>query len=187
MEAALAEFAERGYEAAAMGRIARASGVTRTVLYDHFASKHELFVTLLREQHETLLRHLQAEIETSGSMRERIRGTFDAFFAFAESAPLAWQLLFPEHPPLDREVAADHRRCRSASNRLLAESLAPDARRAGIDPGSEVGVAVFALHQEALHGAVRWWRAHPGVSRAELVEAAMLALWTGLGGAVERR
>ena len=165
-----------------MGRIAAAAGVSRTVLYDHFESKRALFGALIRDQHATLLAHLRATIATDAPMETRIRATIDAFFAFAEEEPLAWRLLFPEHPPLDGDVADDHRRCRAESNRLFASLLAPDARRAGIDPGSRLGAAIFALHQEALHGAVRWWRAHPSVLRAEMTDAAMAALWTGLGG-----
>jgi AcrR family transcriptional regulator len=184
--AALREFAEKGYEATAMGRIAAAAGVTRTVLYDHFPSKRALFCELVRVHHTRLLAHLRDTIARDAPMEERIRATIDAFFAFAENEPLAWRLLFPDHPPLDPEVLEDHRRCRAESNRLFAQLLAPDARRAGIDPGSRVGAAIFALHQAALHGGVNWWRAHPTVERAELVDATMAALWTGLGG-MERR
>ena len=186
VDAALAEFADRGYEAASMGRIAAASGISRTVLYDHFPSKRALFGTLLRDQHTTLLAHLEATIATDAPMEQRIRATIDAFFAFAENEPLAWKLLFPDHPPVDADVAEDHRRSRTQSNRLFAQLLAPDARRAGLDPGSRIGAAVFALHQEALHGGVRWWQAHPAVKRSELVDAAMAALWTGLGGMSRR-
>jgi AcrR family transcriptional regulator len=181
VDAALREFAERGYEAASMGRIAAAAGVTRTVLYDHFPSKHALFVELLGFWQRALLSHLEVALGGSGSMRSRMRGTFDAFFAFAEEHPVAWRVLSPEHPPLDPAAAAEMRRCRGESNRLLASLLVADARRAGIDPESAVGRAVFAMHQEALHGAVRWWRGHPEVPRDELVEAAMATLWSGLG------
>jgi AcrR family transcriptional regulator len=184
VRAALEEFAGLGYEGASMGRIASAAGISRTVLYDHFSSKHALFLTLLDDHHATLLAHMRETIASDGSMQARIRATMDAFFAFAEDEPLAWGLLFPDNPPLDPEVLADHRRCRAESNRLLAALLAPDARRAGIDPGSPVGRAVFAIHLEALHGAVRWWHAHPRVPRADVTEAAMTALWTGLGGGV---
>jgi AcrR family transcriptional regulator len=182
-DAALREFASRGYESASMGRIAAAAGVSRTVLYDHFPSKHALFVEVLSSQHDILLEHLSAPIASQGPMRERLQGTFDAFFAFAEERPLAFRLLFPDHPPVDPAVAAEYRRRRELSNRLLSELLVADARRAGIETGSRVGRAVFVMHQEALQGAARWWQSHPDVSRPELVEAAMAALWTGLGAA----
>jgi AcrR family transcriptional regulator len=185
VDAALAEFARRGYEAASIGRIAAAAGITRSVLYDHFPSKHELFVELLRTQHTDLVDFMRMQIASDAPMRERMRATFDAFFAFAQERPQAWQLLFPSHPPVDPAVVSEYRRCRSESNRLLAESLAADARRTGVDPDSNVGRAIFAIHIEALHGAARWWHSHPDVSREEIVQAVMAALWTGMG-AVDR-
>lgn len=181
--AALREFAQRGYEPASMGQIAAAAGVSRTVLYDHFPSKHALFVEVLSSEHDALLDHLSEPIASEAPMRERIRATFDAFFAFAEDRPLAFSLLFPDHPPIDPAVAAEYRKRRATSNRLLSGLLVADARRAGIDTDSPVGRAVFVMHQEALQGATRWWQSHPGVQRQELVEAAMAALWTGLGAA----
>jgi AcrR family transcriptional regulator len=181
--AALREFAQRGYEPASMGQIAAAAGVSRTVLYDHFPSKHALFVEVLSSEHDALLDHLSGPIASEAPMRERIRATFDAFFAFAEDRPLAFSLLFPDHPPIDPAVAAEYRKRRATSNRLLSGLLVADARRAGIDTDSPVGRAVFVMHQEALQGATRWWQSHPGVQRQELVEAAMAALWTGLGAA----
>ncbi len=182
MASALGEFARDGYDAASMGRIGAAAGITRTVLYDHFPSKRALFGALLVGTHGTLLSHLGETITADAPMEERIEATFDAYLAFAEHEPRAWSVLFPDRPPIDAEVASDHRRCRTESNRLFAEMLAPDAKRAGIEPAGPVGQAIFAIHQAALQGAVRWWRAHPGVEREELVRASMDALWRGLGG-----
>jgi AcrR family transcriptional regulator len=180
LDAALQEFAAHGYDGASMGRIGQAAGVSRTVLYDHFSSKRELFSRLLSDRHADLLAHLRAALQADAPMEQRMRACADSFFAFAEREPAAWRLLFPERPPADHEVAHEYHRLRAESNRLLAELIAPDARRAGIDPRSGVGQAMFALHQAALHGIVHWWHAHPGVTRAELVEA-MQTLWVGFG------
>jgi len=185
-DAALEEFAAHGYDDASMGRIARAAGVTRSVLYDHFPSKRALFAALLDAKQTMLMDHLRDARVEEASMEERMGATFDAFFAFAESEPLAWRLLHPERAPVDPGAAGDQRRCRREANRLLAAMLAPDARRAGLDPQSPVGQAVFALEQSALHGAVRWWHAHPDVPREQLTTAAMNTLWTGLGGLEQR-
>ena len=136
VSAALSEFAERGYEAAAIGRIAAAAGIARTVLYDHFPSKHALFVELLTTQHEALVRHIGEPFAMDAPMRERMRLAFDAFFRFAEERPLAWRLLFPENPPLDEGVADEHRRRRIEAHRLLAKVIEPDVRAAGVDPDS---------------------------------------------------
>lgn len=182
IDAAVAEFSDRGYEAASIGRIAAAAGVARTVLYDHFPSKHALFVQVLALEQQTLLRYLGNALGSPGSTEDRWRATFDAFFAFVEEQPLGWRLLFPDHPPLDPEAAREFRDVRNQSNRLLADLLAADARRAGLEPESVRARALFAIHREALTAAARWWRGHPGVSRTELVDSAMAALWTGFGG-----
>src|SRR5580692_3212157 len=79
VDAALHEFADRGYEAASLGRIATAAGVARTVLYDHFESKLALFVELLRTQHAALLGFIRPAIAMDLSMRERMRLTVDGF------------------------------------------------------------------------------------------------------------
>jgi AcrR family transcriptional regulator len=187
LQAALVEFARCGYDAASMGRIAAAAGVGRTVLYDHFRSKRELFGAVLADTGDRLLCHLRATITARAPMRERIAATFDAYLAFAEREPLSFSLLYPDHPPIDPDVAEDHRRQRIQTNRLLAALLAPDARRAGIDPDSRTGQIVYAVHLAALRDAVAWWQAHPEVGRSELVAGLMAALWDGLGAAQRER
>ncbi len=182
IEAALAEFAAIGYEAASVGRIASAAGVTRTVLYDHFPSKLALFTDLLATEQQELLAFLSAALESEGSTEERWRATFDAFFRFYEEHPLAWRLLYPSRPPLDEDAAREYDRTRSEYTHVMADLLAADARRAGLAPESVSARAVFAMHREALVAAVRWWQHHADVSRGELVGAAMAALWTGFGG-----
>jgi len=180
--AATAEFAQRGYEAASIGRIATAAGVSRTVLYDHFPSKHALFVEVLGLEQQALLAYLGAALGSRGTTKDRWRAAFDAFFAYVDEQPLGWRLLFPSHPPLSHQAAEAHRRVRAESNRVLASLLADDARHAGLEPESVRARAVFAIHRDALTAAARWWQSHPEVSRAEMVDSAMAALWTGFGG-----
>lgn len=182
LTAALTEFAQLGYEAASVGRIARAAGVARTVLYDHFPSKHALFVEVLDVEQGELLSHLSEGLGSEGTTEERWRATFDAFFSFVEQHPLGWRLLFPTRPPLNQEGAQEYRRIRGESNRVLADLLAADAQRAGLEPDTVRARALFAMHRDGLIAAARWWAGHPNVSRPEVVDAAMAALWTGFGG-----
>ena len=182
VNAALPEFAERGYEGASVGRIARAAGVARTVLYDHFPSKHALFVEVLDVEQEELLSYLRTALISEGTTEERWRATFDAFFGFVEAHPLGWRLLFPSHPPVSAEGTHEYRRIRAASNRVLADLLVADAHRAGLEPNTVRARALFAMHRDGLIAAARWWGGHPDVTRPEVVDAAMAALWTGFGG-----
>jgi AcrR family transcriptional regulator len=182
VEAALEEFAQLGYEAASIGRIATAAGVSRTVLYDHFPSKLELFKQLLHTEQQALISYLSAAFDSPGTTEDRWRAAFDAFFRFVEEQPLAWRLLYPRRPPLDDDAAHEYRRQRDESNRILADLLAADARRAGLEPRTVRARAVFAMHRDALIAVARWWATHPEVAREEIVGAAMAALWTGFGG-----
>jgi AcrR family transcriptional regulator len=182
VDAALVEFAELGYQAASIGRVAAAAGVSRTVLYDHFSSKLALFKELLHIEQQELISYLSAAFDSPGSPEDRWRAAFDAFFRFVEEQPLAWRLLYPRRPPLDEDAAHEYRRQRDESNRILADLLAADARRAGLEPRSVRARAVFAMHRDALIAVARWWATHPEVPREEIVEAAMAALWTGFGG-----
>jgi AcrR family transcriptional regulator len=182
VEAALAEFAELGYEAASVGRVATAAGVSRTVLYDHFPSKLELFKQLLHTEQQELISYLSAAFDSPGTTEDRWRAAFDAFFRFVEQQPLAWHLLYPRRPPLDEDAAHEYRRQRDESNRILADLLAADARRAGLEPRTVRARAVFAMHRDALIALARWWATRPEVAREEIVDSAMAALWTGFGG-----
>ncbi len=182
VEAAIAEFALRGYEAASLGRIALAAGVARTVLYDHFASKHALFVAVLELQQARLVEYLSVALASEGTTEQRWRATFEAVFTFVEQEPLGWQLLHPTNPPLSNEAEREYRRLRAAYNHILADLLADDARRAGLEPDSIRARVLFAIHREGMIAAARWWQSHPDAARAEIVDAAMAALWTGFGG-----
>ena len=53
--AATEVFAEHGYAGASIDEIARRSGVTPPVVYDHFASKLDLFTRLLERTRDELL------------------------------------------------------------------------------------------------------------------------------------
>lgn len=47
LEAALIEFADKGYEGARVDRIAKAAGVNKALIYYHFRSKDELYVAVI--------------------------------------------------------------------------------------------------------------------------------------------
>ena len=49
LHAALSVFAQEGFQTATMESVATEAGVTKPVLYQHFSSKRELFLELLRD------------------------------------------------------------------------------------------------------------------------------------------
>src|ERR1044071_3743207 len=109
--AAAAElFAERGYRGASIEEIARRSGVTPPVVYEHFDSKRELYRDLL-ERHFAELREVWREhFVGADPLGRRLGGSFEAWFAYVEAHPFAGRFLFrystdPEIEPVHAEVA----------------------------------------------------------------------------------
>ena len=62
LEASIKCFADHGYQGTTTARLAKAAGVSEPVLYQHFASKHDLFVALLEQVGKEVLREWRKAI-----------------------------------------------------------------------------------------------------------------------------
>src|SRR3954453_1012840 len=85
--AATEVFAERGYQAAGMEEIARRSGVTPPVLYDHFDSKLDLHRRLLRRTRAALLAMGRAELAGDEPVEVRVPRALEAWARYVEEHP----------------------------------------------------------------------------------------------------
>jgi AcrR family transcriptional regulator len=179
--AALRIFAEKGFHATSLGEIANAAGVSRTVMYDHFPSKRVLLLAVMQEQNTALIEHVGARISGTGSPRERMRSTIDAYFSFAQDQPAARKLLFDRADEDDPEIRTVRQGIRDSRTRAVTALLAADFEHAGIDPREPAAEAVVELLIAGLDGMAQWWERHDGMERDALVDTAMRILWTGLG------
>ena len=181
MGAAMEEFARRGYEAASLDVIARLSGVSKPVIYDHFASKQALHVALLEDQLQELMAHVAARVPQDAPAEVRLRRGVEAFFGFVEDHPYAWRMLFREVAG-ETEVAEAHRRIQSAATGFSRGLLACEPFFAGWEgPGRERAFEMLAeMLKSGLNGLAAWWYEHPDVPREQLVEVATGYAWLGL-------
>src|SRR3981081_1177735 len=85
--AAMAVFAERGYHGAAMDEIARRSGVTTPVVYDHFESKPALHRRLLERTRDELLAMWRENLAGGGTLEQQVAQAFDAWARYVEGHP----------------------------------------------------------------------------------------------------
>jgi AcrR family transcriptional regulator len=182
LRAAMEVFAERGYQEASMIEIARAAGITPAVIYDHFASKAELQITLLESQTEELLTFVGAAVAGDfEDTTERIRVGVDAFFAFVEQNPYTWRMLFRD-PPTDPAILSTYRRIHrqaTAGIALFLEAGAPPALLEG--PQADRDLEMFAeMLKMAQNGLAVWWYDHRDVPRRELVDRVLEFCWVGL-------
>src|SRR5437868_5425701 len=128
-QAATEVFAERGYHGASIDEIARRSGVSPPVVYDHFDSKQVLHRRLLDRHYAELRQVWRENLPGDAPQEERIARSFDAWFAYIESHPYAARMMFrdttgdAEAEAIRRDVAAQSR---AAIRPLMGEE--PGAR-----------------------------------------------------------
>ena len=110
LDVACGVFAARGFHATAMDDIATAAGVTKPVLYQHFASKRALYLELLDDVGSRLRESIGKATSEAASPREQVERGFAAYFRFVADHRSAYQLLFGGGSRRDAEFADAVRR-----------------------------------------------------------------------------
>jgi AcrR family transcriptional regulator len=180
--AATQVFAEHGYAGASIDEIARRSGVSAPVVYDHFASKLALFTRLLERTRDELLAMWVRELAGQGEQPTdvRMRRAFDAWARYVDANRFAARKYFLEATG-DPGARAAHRAITAQGRAALAAILADEPNAERIAGGDADGLEMAAETIRAgLAGLAIWWDEHPHVPRERIVETAMNALWTGL-------
>ncbi|MDX6584122.1 MAG: hypothetical protein QOI10_3306 [Solirubrobacterales bacterium] len=173
-------FAERGYGAATIDEIARRSGVSAPVVYDHFDSKADLHARLLARHLGEMREVWRRNLAGDSPPEVRIPQALDAWFAYVEAHPYAWRMIFRDTTG-EPEVQAVHREIQAQSSAGLLPLL-ETLPGAGAIAGSDERVAremVIELLRSAIAGLALWWYDHRQVPREQVVAAAMNALWVG--------
>jgi AcrR family transcriptional regulator len=176
---AAALFAERGYRGASIERIARASGVTPPVVYEHFDSKRDLYRHLL-ERHFAELREVwRQHFVGEGPLERRVAESFDAWFAYVEAHPFAGRVLF--RYSTDPEIEEIHKQVAAGSREAILPLFAaqPGAENVAGSVSGEGIEMVWVVLRGVLQGLAVWWSEHPEVPRERVVATAMNSLWIG--------
>jgi AcrR family transcriptional regulator len=169
-------FARHGYHGAALEDIAQTAGISKALIYEHFASKRELHTALIDAYVEEIFQRLQASAATGPPGEERLRGGIDAFLSFVEEHREAWRALFRD--AADPEVGDVIQRVQAQATAVIAALIAADP-----DAPSEREQDI-EMHAALLSGAVQslanWWHDHQDVPRAALVDRTMDFCWVGI-------
>ena len=166
-------FADSGYHGVSMEQLADAAGVSKPVLYQHFPSKRDLYLALVRDAVREMETRVRAELEGTTDNRARVEGATAAYFTFVDDP--RFKLVFSAERSDDEvhdEVSAAHRRLTETVAELISED-------AGLDRPSALFLAA-ALRGLATDGA-RWWSDHYDVSRDQAAHLAAQLAWRGPG------
>lgn len=174
--AAEAVFAEVGHGGATMELVAAHDGVTRSLLYEHFASIDEIYLEChrtAREEMEQLV--FEAVARAGADLQDQLRAGLIAFFDYFGERPQRFDLLYgPGGPggPL-AEQTADLRF--TTAERIGALFIAAAPRIPRYEAVGAAHIVSGAAEQVA-----RWWRCNPEVSIEFVVDGFMTVVWPGL-------
>ena len=153
--------------------MAAALGVTKPVLYRHFASKKELYIALL-ERHQQDLTSFIGVMPAEGTLAERLRPVVERWLDYVEAHAYSWQMLFRDSGG-GAEIQARRNQVHDRARAVLADiisMLAPDSisadERAALAEMLSMGMASLVL----------WWTEQRAVPR-EAVVSAIVRVWTG--------
>ena len=172
LDAAGRLFGARGYDATRLEEIAAAAGVTKPILYRHFASKQDLYLALLG-RHRDDLPTFTAGLTLEGDVAARLRAVLDGWFAYVEAHAYSWRMLFRDHgggPEVQAARGLVHQRARAVLTELIG-AVAGD----GI-PAREREPLAEMLSMASL---VLWWLDNPAAEREAIVDA-MTRAWAGV-------
>ncbi|WP_246257954.1 TetR/AcrR family transcriptional regulator [Amycolatopsis anabasis] len=180
LAAAAEVFAASGYAGAGMREVATRAGISTPVLYDHFASKADLYATLLERQVDALIDDWSMP-ETPVSTYELFHGRVRAIYAWIERNELAWRMIFGE-PPGDEVVARAHHRGQARATAQLAGLFALVPR---LDLSVEIerrraDEVLAEAAKSALNAIATWWWGNRDIPADHVVALTADLLWRGL-------
>lgn len=182
LRAARDVFVANGYHAAAMDEIAERAGVSKPVLYQHFPGKLDLYLALLDDSSEELLRRLHAALRSTDDNKERVTATITAYFAFVDDPAGSYRLLFESD--LTNEAAVRERldRLNAACADEIAKIIAEDT---GL-PVEESTLLAIGLVGIAQVTARYWLDAEGSIPRDAAAGLVATLGWRGIRGFPKR-
>jgi AcrR family transcriptional regulator len=170
--------AKRGFYQTTMADIADAAGVTKPVLYQHFASKRDLYSAVLHDIGNRLQEAVIAAAQSAVTPRQQADAGFRAYAEFVEEDTDGFQILFSGTSRQDGEWAS----ITSEVEHSIAQGIAQlidvpemdDAHRQALAHGI-MGLA------EAM---MRYWQSGQvdGLDKDDLMTDLSTFAWGGLRG-----
>ncbi len=162
-----------------MAEIADSAGVTKPVLYQHFASKRDLYTAVLHDAGARLKTSvLEAAATPANTPRQRVYAGFDAYVNFVEREPGGFRILFSGTSRQDGEWAAITRDLELS----IAAGMAELIDIPGMTPPHRLALAhgVMGLTEAMM----RFWQSGGAddLDRDDLVNYLVALAWNGLRG-----
>ncbi|MEB3070392.1 TetR/AcrR family transcriptional regulator [[Mycobacterium] vasticus] len=169
-------FVDRGYHAAGMDEIADRAGVSKPILYQHFASKLELYLAVLAKHVENLVSGVRQALRTTTDNRQRVRSAVQAFFDFIEHDGQGYRLIFENDNVAEPQVAVQVRVATESCIDAVFDLVSHDS---GLDPHRSRMVAV-GLVAISVDCARYWLDSDRPISKEDAIDGTVAFAWGGL-------
>jgi AcrR family transcriptional regulator len=183
VKAASELFADRGYAHVTLDEVAARAGVTKVIVYRHFGSKKNLYLTLLAAHRDQLLGTLAEGMRVERPLPRRVAAVADAWFGYVEAHPFAWKMLFQDVTG-DPEIMAFHAGMRISAREAIMGLLSAES---SLDLNQPMLEPVAELLRSAMTGLALWWLDHQEAARTTLVETFIQTTWQGLASSTRAR
>ena len=175
LDTALRVFARQGYHETSMNAVANEAGVTKPVLYQHFASKREMYSDLLRVTADRLADAIaQTRVDLGAEdTRCKVEAGYLGFFRFFDDVPDAFSVLYGPSLGHDQEL-------RHVAQRVQEEFAARMATFISEVGHEEAIIMAWGLNG-LIEGLIRNWM-HDGRRRSaeEMAALATRLAWDGM-------
>jgi AcrR family transcriptional regulator len=126
LTSALTVFADQGFHSTSMNDVADAAGITKPVLYQHFASKRVLYRELLVDVGDRLRTVIVDATADARSPHEQVERGMAAYLRWVAADSSGFRLLFGGGARRDEEFARDVRAVEASIAEAIAELITAD-------------------------------------------------------------
>ena len=144
IEAGLKLFANESYQAVTMDRVAEAAGVAKGTLYLYFQSKEDLYLGILTDGMESMVRNYQASVDPQADVKVRLRRAITLTIEFYDQRRDLLRLMMTEEPRMPEARNRLREEWRDRGVRFF-NSLIEEGVRSGAFLAVDARLATFAI------------------------------------------
>lgn len=183
---ASAIFGEFGYHNVSMDDVAEAAGISKALLYQHFSSKDDLYLAVLRVHQLAVREVIALGADSTATPADRLWRGLLAFFEFVERNRSAWGVLYRDSVAIEGKITRGIHSMRTEIAERIAVMIEQAIRESDLPPEALTRVSPIA---HALVGTAEaladYWLEHPEETKMTLALTAMNLVWTGFGGLLD--
>lgn len=127
---ALWHFSQKGFHATSMQEIATSAGITKPVIYQHFASKRALYLELLNLVGIELCNVIRDATTGAKTVHERVSRGYMSYFQFAHDNRAGYELLFGSGQRRDVEFQMELSKIENEISDLVTSQIDADISEA---------------------------------------------------------